>query len=363
MQTIYKGIHNLTKALEGSSKVLLVCDSSFPFLNIKEEIEHTDFSHVIFNEFTPNPLYEDVCKGVDLFQITKCDTILAVGGGSSMDVAKCIKLYCKMSKDSLYLDQDYKDTGVKLIAIPTTAGTGSESTRYAVIYYDGKKQSVTHDCIIPDMAILEPKVLKTLPLYQKKCTMLDALCQGIESWWSVNSTEESKILSKMAVETIMKWWREYIFENTDRSAEHIMEAANDAGRAICITQTTAPHAFSYKITSLYNLPHGHAVAVCLPEIWNYMIRNVDKCLDKRGKEYLQDIFVQISSSIGCNDADGSIRKFYLMLNEMEMSQPLGKERQKELDILSCSVNPIRLKNNPVGLDEMTIRCLYDKILG
>ena len=225
-QIIYNGIEHLSGALEGSKKVLLVVDSSFPFLNIKNEVEGITIPYVKFSDFTPNPLYEDVCKGVDLFNAEGCDTILAVGGGSSLDVAKCIKLYCKMSEETLYLDQEYKDTGVKLIAIPTTAGTGSESTRYAVIYYDGKKQSVTHDSIIPNVAILEPTVLKTLPLYQKKCTMLDALCQGIESWWSVNSTDESKKLSKEAVETIMKWWREYIFENTDESAKRIMYAAN-----------------------------------------------------------------------------------------------------------------------------------------
>ena len=275
-QIIYNGIEHLSEALEGSKKVLLVTDSSFAFLNIKDEVEGIEVPFVKFSDFTPNPLYEDVCKGVELFNAEECDTILAVGGGSSLDVAKCIKLYCRMSKDTLYLDQEYKDTGVKLIAIPTTAGTGSESTRYAVIYYDGKKQSVTHDSIIPSVAILEPKVLKTLPLYQKKCTMLDALCQGIESWWSVNSTDESKILSKEAVETIMKWWREYIFENTEESAKQIMYAANLAGQAICITQTTAPHAFSYKITSMYKLPHGHAVAICLPEIWKYMLLHLDK---------------------------------------------------------------------------------------
>ena len=139
MQTIYQGISHLQEALEGSGKVLFVIDSSFPFLNIKDEIEEVKVPYVRFSDFTPNPLYEDVCKGVDLFRRAQCDTILAVGGGSSIDVAKCIKLYCKMSDEKLYLEQEYRDTGVKLIAIPTTAGTGSESTRYAVIYYDGKK--------------------------------------------------------------------------------------------------------------------------------------------------------------------------------------------------------------------------------
>ena len=105
MQVIYKGISHLRESLEDSRKVLLVCDSSFPFINIKDDIENMGTPYVVFNDFTPNPLYEDVCKGVDLFQITKCDTILAVGGGSSLDVAKCIKLYCQMPKDKFYLDQ------------------------------------------------------------------------------------------------------------------------------------------------------------------------------------------------------------------------------------------------------------------
>lgn len=362
MQTIYKGIAHLREALEDSRKVLLVCDSSFPYLNIKDDIENMGVPHVVFDQFTPNPLYEDVCKGVDLFQITKCDTILAVGGGSSMDVAKCIKLYWKMKKDRLYLEQEYTDTGVKLVAIPTTAGTGSESTRYAVIYYDGKKQSVTHDSIIPDVAILEPKVLKTLPLYQKKCTMLDALCQGIESWWSVNSTDESKEYSKIAVETIMKWWREYIFENTDESAGHIMEAANYAGRAICITQTTAPHAFSYKITSLYKLPHGHAVAVGLPRIWKYMLDNPEKCIDSRDTDYLANVFSDIAKSIGGDTPVEAIDLFVSLLQEMDIQDPIGTDRETELKILSESVNPIRLKNNPIEFDFEAINSLYEKIV-
>ena len=362
-QVIYKGIKHLGEALNGASKVLLVCDDSFPFLNIKKDIGSIDVPHVVFSDFTSNPLYEDVCKGVDLFQITKCDTILAVGGGSSIDVAKCIKLYCQMSRSDIYLNQEYKDTGVKLIAIPTTAGTGSESTRYAVIYYEGKKQSVTHDSIIPDVAILEPEVLKTLPLYQKKCTMLDALCQGIESWWSVNSNDESKQLSKEAVETIMGWWHEYIFDNTDESAKHIMHAANLAGQAICITQTTAAHAFSYKITSLYKLPHGHAVAIGLPEIWEYMIGHMDKCLDARGIGYLQNVFNDIANAMNRPSPAQAIVKFRQMLSEMDIKNPISDNRSSDISILSSSVNPIRLKNNPVELDKETIVSIYEAIVG
>ena len=230
------------------------------------------------------------------------------------------------------------------------------------MYYEGAKQTVTNDGILPDYAILEPSVLKTLPLYQKKCTMMDALCQGIESWWSVNSTEESYEYSRKTIELIMANWRKYIFENDDEAAAQIMLAANYGGRAINITATTAAHAMSYKITSLYKLPHGHAVAVCLPEIWGYMLGNMDKCIDSRGQEYLADIFIQISKAMGSDEAMQAIMAFREMMRDMELANPVAGNRDVELGILSTSVNPVRLKNNPVELYAATIFSLYNTIV-
>lgn len=325
--------------------------------------------HVMFSDFTPNPLYEQVCKGIDLFQITKCDTIVAVGGGSAIDVAKCIKLAVLAKEGNAALIPPLVSTRVQcdgskipFIAIPTTAGTGSESTHNAVMYYEGAKQTVTNDGVLPDYAILEPSVLKTLPIYQKKCTMMDALCQGIESWWSVNSTEESYDYSRKTIELIMANWRKYIFANDNEAAKQIMLAANYGGRAINITQTTAAHAFSYKITSLYKLPHGHAVAVCLPEIWKYMIDHYDNCIDSRGKDYLEKIFDEISKAMGCEAPEKAIGKIRMMMKDMELANPVAENREKELKVLSTSVNPVRLKNNPVLLDEQTIYSLYSEII-
>ena len=371
MQKIINGIANLPEILKAidCKKVFMVVDSSFPFLNIKDEIENMGYPHVLFSDFTPNPLYEQVCKGIVLFQITQCDCMLAVGGGSAIDVAKCIKLAVLAKEGNAAIipplvSQRLPIDGAKIpfIAIPTTAGTGSESTHNAVMYYEGAKQTVTNDGVLPDYAILEPSVLKTLPLYQKKCTMMDALCQGIESWWSVNSTEESYEYSRKAIELIMTNWRKYIFENDDEAAAQIMLAANYGGRAINITQTTAAHAFSYKITSLYKLPHGHAVAVCLPEIWEYMIGHMDKCIDSRGQEYLSTIFNEIAHSMGCDSPKNAIALFREMMIDMEMKNPVVGNRENEIDVLSNSVNPIRLKNNPISLDSNTINVLYNALL-
>lgn len=370
-QNIIQGIEKLPQILKeiNSKKLFLVVDSSYPFLNIKDAIEALEVEKVLFSDFTPNPLYEDVCKGINLLKAEKCDSILAVGGGSAIDVAKCIKLAVLAAEGNIAIIPPLVNTrvacdGSKLpfIAIPTTAGTGSESTHNAVMYYEGSKQTVTNDGVLPDYALLEPTVLKTLPLYQKKCTMMDALCQGIESWWSVNSSEESYEYSRKTIELIMQNWRAYIFDNDLKAAEQIMIAANYGGRAINITQTTAAHAMSYKITSLYKLPHGHAVAICLPEIWEYMIGHMEKYIDPRGVEYLSGIFLQIANVMGCETPFSAISIFRQMLANMELKNPVSGEREKEIAALSKSVNPIRLKNNPIELDFETICGLYDIIV-
>ena len=371
-QKIINGIAKLPEILKevDCEKLFLVVDSSYPFLNIKDAIEALPVKErVMFSDFTPNPLYEQVCNGIELLKFSNCDTILAVGGGSAIDVAKCIKLAVLAEEGNAAIIPPLVSTRVAcdcaklpFIAIPTTAGTGSESTHNAVMYYEDAKQTVTNDGVLPDYAVLEPSVLKTLPLYQKKCTMMDALCQGIESWWSVNSTEESYEYSRKTIELIMANWRKYIFENDDEAAVQIMLAANYGGRAINITQTTAAHAMSYKITSLYKLPHGHAVAVCLPEIWEYMIGHMDKCIDKRGKEYLFGIFNLISKAMGCENPEQAIAEFREIMVDMELKSPLAVNRNEELQVLSRSVNPVRLKNNPVKLEPKTTHGLYSIIL-
>lgn len=372
MQKIVNGVAQLPAILTevGCERLFLVVDSSYPFLNIKDAVEALPVKgRVMFSDFTPNPLYEQVCSGIELLKTSNCDTILAVGGGSAMDVAKCIKLAVLAKEGNAAIIPPLVSTrvdcdGKKLpfIAVPTTAGTGSESTHNAVMYYEGAKQTVTNDGVLPDYAVLEPSVLKTLPLYQKKCTMMDALCQGIESWWSVNSTEESYKYSRKTVELIMSNWRKYIFENDDEAARQIMLAANYGGRAINITQTTAAHAFSYKITSLYGLPHGHAVAVCLPEIWEYMLGNMDKCIDNREQKYLAGIFLEIAKAMGCEKPEDAVAAFRGMMKEMELKNPISKNKDEDLKALSTSVNPVRLKNNPVGINEEEAFMLYGVIV-
>ena len=364
MQTILSGYGSAQKVKEivnkeQCRKFMLVCGKSFDYAGLKGAFEDLDADCVRFSDFSPNPHYEQVEKGVEIFNRDNCDMLVAVGGGSAIDVAKCIKLFCKMQPGENYLQQPYRDNGIPLIAIPTTAGTGSESTRFAVIYYEGKKQSVAHDSILPDYAILDPTPLHALPLYQKKCTLLDALCQAIESWWSVNSTDVSKVYSQKAIRLILENYKAFLSDNQDQAAENIMLGANYAGRAINITQTTAAHAMSYKMTSLFGIPHGHAVAIGLPVIFDYMIDHPENCIDSRGQGYLEKTFLEIAQVFGTESPKEAVARFNSLLAELEMERPhISKEQLQEL---TESANPTRLKNNPVALDETAIYRLYKKI--
>ncbi len=363
-QEIFDGLNSHEEIREilkllGSKKFLLVCDNAFQYIPFKHYFDKLDIPYIKFDEIVPNPTYEIVCKAVDLFNLAKCDAIVAIGGGSTMDVAKCVKLFSAMDKTMNYLEQEYRDHAVPIIAIPTTAG--SESTRHAVIYYKGVKQSISHDSILPDYAILDLSVLSTLPPYQKICTMLDALCQGIESWWSVKSTGESKEYSKTAVRMIMDHMNAYIYKSNAEAAKAIMRAANYSGRAINITQTTAAHAMSYKITSLYGLPHGHAVAICLPKVWRHMAEKLDNCIDERGKKYLEQILHDIARTMGADSSDAAIGNFERMLGDLHINNP-ETGHASDLNTLVASVNPDRLKNYPVCISDEVISKMYHEIV-
>lgn len=347
----------------GVKKLFLVCGNSIHRLKIDsylEELESKIGVKVIrFMDFEPNPSYESVVKGVDLFHTAGADAVMAVGGGSAMDVAKAIKLFSNMDEVVPYVEQAIVPNEMKFIAMPTTAGTGSEATRYAVIYYKGSKQSITDYSGIPEAVILDSSVLDSLPEYQRKSTMLDALCHAVESFWSINSTDESKEYSKKAIRLILKNMDGYL-RNEAEGNKQMLLAANTAGKAINITQTTAGHAMCYKLTGLYKLPHGHAAALCVSKLWQYMIKNTEKCIDARGKKYLDQLFEKLGRLMGCSDAKNGAEKFGQIVENLRL--PKVRAKEEDYSSLISSVNPVRLKNNPVQLDIEAISKIYCQIL-
>ena len=336
--------------------IFLVCGkSSYEQSGAAEFIRALPVHSERFSDFSPNPKYEEICRGLAAFKASRSKVILAVGGGSSIDVAKCIRLYASMDETKPFYLQEGCDTDVLLLAVPTTAGSGSESTSHAVMYREGTKQSISRSYLRPAYAILEPEFLYSLPIKQKKSTLLDALCQGIESYWAKGATKESRIYATESIRMIAKYWKSYVFE--DCRYREIMYAANLSGKAIHISRTTAPHALSYGLTSLYGINHGYAAALCMEQVWKYMLEQADKAKDSHTK-----MAESLTCCLNSISAIMPYQGFCKIMNALEMEKPLSKDKEGDIAILAGKVNVERLGNHPIVLDKRTIVNFYERIV-
>lgn len=350
-----------TAAHAGCRQPLVICGHSFMKNPAYDQLLHTSaLSAVPFHDYEPNPRYESVLNGLQLFQDRHCDMLISIGGGSPIDVAKSIKAFYNMKTDLPYIKQSIIPNAIPHLAIPTTAGTGSEATHFAVIYYQGKKYSIADTSLTPDYVVMDPELLTGLPAYQRKATMLDALGHAIESFWSVHATEESR---NFAAAALQKWFAAYpaYLKNTAGGNAAMLKAAHLAGKAIDMTTTTAAHAMSYKMTSLYGIAHGHAVGLCLPALWKYMLTHMDQVTDPRGADYTITGFQKIARHLGQPSLEAAILFLRTLLKKLDMTVP-QLQSADELELLCASVNLQRLSNNPVALRSHDLHVIYQNML-
>lgn len=327
----------------GAERLFLVCGNSLETWRLGGYFdaleERLGIQVVRFSGFRPNPRYEEAEAAEAAFRAAGCQALAAVGGGSALDVAKCVKLWAEGDP-------------IPFLAVPTTAGTGSEATRYAVVYRRGEKQSIAHERCLPSAVMLDPAALESLPDYHRKASMLDALCHGIESFWSVRAGEESRELSRRAVRAVWEHLDGYL-SNTPPGNAGMLEAAHLAGRAIDRAQTTAGHAMCYKLTTLYGTAHGHAAALCVAALWPHMA-------ERAAGTPLEAVLLRLAEAMGCETVAASVARFQALLRRLELKRPAA--RREDFAILRTSVNPDRLKNHPLPLEEETVDRLYHQIL-
>ena len=339
-------------ARRGAKRPMLVCGGSLDRLPIRDFL--LDLAPVRFSGFSPNPTYEQAVQGTELFRREGCDALIAVGGGSTLDTAKNIKLFSRLDPGRHYLEQPPQFSPVPLVALPTTAGTGSEATRFSVLYNRGVKHSLAQDCLLPDLALLMPALLRTLPDYQRRCTALDALCQCVESIWSVRSNEQARAHARLGIRLLLDHLTPYL-AGEEGAAAAMLRGANEGGRAINLTQTTAAHAMSYKLGTLYGLPHGYAVALCLGPVWVYMLEQ------QPWPQPLAEAFQCLAEAFGVAGPDQALQAFQDLLQTLGLSAPALRE-PGDLELLAASVNPQRLSNNPLPLSHEGLLALYRQIL-
>jgi alcohol dehydrogenase len=336
-----------------SKKIFLVTGrKSYSLSGFSEEIGllEKDFNFTRFYNFETNPKIEDVKKGVTLYKKNNCDLIISVGGGSVLDMGKLISSFIDenlLQKSEVISVMNSFERKCPLLLIPTTAGSGSEETTFAVLYINNIKYSVNNESLYPDELILNPKYSYSMNANQKAISGLDAFTQCIESYWSKNATKDSRKHSIDGLKLIWENLHQSVLNNDYDSHKKVVIGSNLAGKAINVAKTTAPHAISYYFTVKHNIKHGHAVCLFFSKIYNYNFSNVDK------KDMdLVKMFNTLNSILGISkyNAIEIIDQFISKLNiELDFNN-LGIDLSSERLAIISSINKERLRNNPCSID-------------
>lgn len=337
------GVTELMNKL-GMKKPLLVCGKHMAKV-FAGTVSGVDYAH--FGGYHPNPDFADCAAGADTYRAAGCDGIISLGGGSAMDTAKAVKaLLIADSAENAMKSNLPDDAVLPHIAIPGTAGTGAEATQIAVMYVDNQKLSLSHPALLPEGIILDAALLDTLPEYHKKACALDALCQGIESYWAKAATGESQVHAYLAIIGVLDNIRGYL-AGDPHAAEAMLEAAYRSGRAIQISRTTAAHAMSYQITKKLGLAHGHACMLTLPVLWDAMIDNTDAL----------SVLMDLAQKMRLGSEYMGSRLLTGLLIDLGM-EPEAMPDEATLDALADSVNVERLGNHPVPLTRDELKKIY-----
>ena len=320
----------------------------------------------IFNNFDVNPDVDQIKFGYQIAKKNKPNIIIAIGGGSVIDAAKIIHyMYCNdLDEEEIFHTNNHQSSKsqkyIPLVAIPTTAGTGSESTHFAVLYKNKKKFSIVSREMLPSMVYLDQNLCLSNSSYQNACSGFDALAQAIESYWSKSSSMLSRYYTKKAINLILDSFSQ-VNLNSNKDMLKILIASNYAGKAINLTKTTAPHAISYGITQTLGLPHGHAVAITLGAFFSFHNQEIKKNNAKINKQLknFRNVEQLIYKKSGTNPSD---YLYQLMLNfalEYDLNK-LGLDEDM-IEGLIENVNLERLLNHPIKLDANKIKNVFHLI--
>ena len=305
----------------------------------------------VFSSFHPNPDLSDTKAGEEIYRREQCDGLISIGGGSSIDTAKAIKARMNAeNEEDLIHSALNAETPCPHIAVPGTAGTGSEATQFAVVYVNNRKVSLNHPVLRPDGVMLDAALLDSLPAYHRKSCALDALAQGIESYWSRGADDDSRVHAFLAIIGVLDNLKAYLAGDA-HAADEMLEASFQSGKAIQITRTTAAHAMSYMLTKRLGIAHGHACMLTLPTLWEMMQEHDEM------KETLTDL----SAKMRLGDMRMAPRLLKGIMYELEMPIPPVPD-EEALEELAGSVNVERLNNHPVKMTKEEIKQAYRRAM-
>ncbi|MBQ7252946.1 MAG: iron-containing alcohol dehydrogenase [Kiritimatiellae bacterium] len=321
-------------------RVLLVGDgASWNATGARRWFEANGFAGMSsFFDFSPNPKESDVARGVEAWKAAGAEKLLAVGGGSAIDMAKLVGFFAANDvglEGALALE----DVGAMppFFAFPTTAGTGSEATHFAVCYRGREKFSVAHPLLRPQGVGLFAEWTASMPPTVAAASGMDALAHGIESWWAKGATAESRAWAEKAIRGARANLAAAVNAPTPEVRRAMLEAAHAGGEAINISKTTAGHAYSYILSATFRIPHGRAVGILLPH------------------------FLRLAEGNGLANPWISSAEAEALLEETGLAAKLPTDADSLEKLLSENVNRERLGNHPFPVPGSFVRSLAESL--
>ena len=348
-------------------KILILCgEKSIKQINFKQKINELGINKelIYFEKNSPFPEYNEliqICKTAQKFEP---DLIVAVGGGSVIDYAKIVSVLNfndKNIREKIIFNKIEFKKKYKVLAIPTTAGSGAEVTSSSVIYIDKIKYSVENKLIRPDNFLLIPELVDFGNKKIKASAGFDAISQAIESILSKKSNKESLMFAEKSLKiSIINFIKHLKLTNKENTFK-MCYSSNLAGEAINISKTTAPHAVSSPFTSYFGISHGHAVALNLSKFLKFNYMNINKSennidLNKRYKKIFSSTNTNNINEL-VNLVDNLAKEAGLELNYKK----LGININDNIDLILNGINEKRLENNPINLSIQDLKNIILKI--
>ena len=354
------------KALNGRN-VLLVADpviaKTDPFAKIRGKLEAAEISFLLYDKVEPEPplvLAEEVAE---LARQKKVDTVLAVGGGSTMDVGKVAALsVTNPSRVESYIGMNLvKSRSAPLICAPTTSGSGSEVTQFAVLKIGDKKRSIISRNIVPDSVTLDPALTVSMPPKITANSGVDALSHAVEAVLSMDASPLTDALAFQAINLVARNIRTAYREGSNieaRSAMHL--AATVSGIAFTNARLVVGHSISQTFAPIFSIPHGQSCAMALPYAMEFYLSTIPERLALVAIA-MDESAVGLEAEEAAKKAVRTVRKLVEDLNIPLSLKEVGVPEEKLSMLAELCVKDWPRPNSPRPLTKEAVLEVFERM--
>ena len=352
---IYFGVGAFSKLNDvlsdiGAKNCVIVCDR---FLSEKINVIKQENENIlaVFDDVEENPQLSGVISTVDIIREKGAEAVLAIGGGSTMDTAKFAAAIAPNDADALACwsgEKPLPAKGLPVIAVPTTAGTGSEVTQVSVISHGKDKKTINNPVFMPKVAIVDPELTATVPPRVTMCTGLDAMAHALEGYWSKQHQPISDLCAIEAVRLVLNNLENAYKDGSDMDARSNMSLASLlGGMSFALPKTAGSHACSYPLSEDYHMPHGEACAFTLD---SFVLINADERLER---------LCLAAGLSGTKELAERIRALKELGGLRTTLADIGCDDTEKL-AEGCAAHPL-MANNPVEMTKEKLREMFEAL--